>query len=70
MAIQSSSDPGHRRAATAGPARLVAAEPLPAERDGGRDEGLRPRRLSDYVGQPELKQVLGLALAACRQRGE
>jgi Holliday junction DNA helicase RuvB len=65
MAIQSSSDPGQRR-----PARLVGADPLPAERDGGRDEGLRPRRLADYVGQAELKQVLGLALAACRQRGE
>jgi len=70
MAIQSSSDPGQRRPATAGPPRMVGGDPLPAERDGGRDEGLRPRRLADYVGQAELKQVLGLALAACRQRGE
>ena len=66
MAIQSSSGAVQPPAAP----RLVSTEALPAERDGGRDEGLRPRRLADYVGQAELKQVLGIALEATRQRQE
>ena len=37
---------------------------------GQRDEGLRPRRLRDYVGQAELKQVLGIAIGAARARQE
>ena len=48
----------------------MAPEATVAETDGGRDEGLRPRRLSDYIGQSELKQVLGIALEATRRRQE
>ena len=48
----------------------MAPEATVAETDGGRDEGLRPRRLSDYIGQSELKQVLGIALDATRLRQE
>ena len=36
----------------------------------GREDTLRPRRLADYIGQSELKQVLGIAVAATRSRGE
>jgi Holliday junction DNA helicase RuvB len=35
-----------------------------------REDGLRPKRLADYIGQSELKQVLGIAIAATRSRGE
>ena len=36
----------------------------------GRDDGLRPRRLDDYIGQRELKQVLGIAVQAALGRGD
>jgi len=36
----------------------------------GRDDGLRPRRLGDYIGQRELKQVLAIAVQAARGRQE
>ncbi|MCX5947292.1 MAG: Holliday junction branch migration DNA helicase RuvB [Cyanobacteria bacterium] len=36
----------------------------------GREDSLRPRCLADYIGQSELKQVLGIAVAATRSRGE
>ena len=35
-----------------------------------REDGLRPRRLADYIGQSELKQVLGIAVEATRSRQE
>ena len=43
----------------------AAGADLPA-----REDGLRPRRLDDYIGQAELKQVLSIAVAATRSRGE
>ena len=40
-------------------------------RHSGRpDDGLRPKRLDDYIGQAELKQVLGIAVQAALGRGE
>jgi len=35
-----------------------------------REDSLRPRRLADYIGQSELKQVLGIAVTATQSRGE
>ena len=35
-----------------------------------REDGLRPSRLADYIGQSELKQVLGIAVEATRSRQE
>jgi len=35
-----------------------------------REDGLRPKRLADYIGQSELKQVLAIAVEATRCRGE
>jgi Holliday junction DNA helicase RuvB len=52
------------RSAAAGAA--AAGEAGPALRE----DGLRPRRLADYIGQGELKQVLGIAIEATRARGE
>jgi len=43
--------------------------PIPGE-DRPRYDSLRPRRLADYIGQSELKQVLGIAVEATRGRGE
>ena len=58
-----------------GPARSrllnAEAEPeLDASDTSGREDGLRPRRLCDYIGQRELKQVLDIAVEATRGRGE
>jgi len=35
-----------------------------------REDSLRPRRLADYIGQGELKQVLAIAVEAARSRAE
>lgn len=51
---------------------------MEAERIVGREEhvadswqqGLRPRRLSEYIGQETLKRNLGIYIAAAKQRGE
>jgi Holliday junction DNA helicase RuvB len=34
------------------------------------DEGLRPRRLDDYIGQDRIREQLQVAITATRQRGE
>jgi len=70
---------GHRREGRDGvpptAPRLVdpaeRREDQEAERDGPRrEDGLRPKRLADYIGQEELKQVLQIAVSATRGRGE
>ena len=50
----------------------VAEEQLEGARSetSGREDSLRPRRLADYIGQSELKQVLAIAVEATRSRGE
>jgi Holliday junction DNA helicase RuvB len=49
--------------------RLEGEEPADAE-GLQREDGLRPRRLADYIGQRDLKEVLGIAVTATRGRGE
>jgi holliday junction DNA helicase RuvB len=34
------------------------------------DENIRPRRLDDYIGQKDLKEVLKIAISAAKSRGE
>ncbi|MDX2211810.1 MAG: Holliday junction branch migration DNA helicase RuvB [Oculatellaceae cyanobacterium bins.114] len=34
------------------------------------DESLRPKRLADYIGQKDLKEVLGIAIQAAKARNE
>src|SRR3989440_3084183 len=47
---------------------LLTAAALPAEE---REEvGLRPRRLEEFVGQPELSQHMEILLGAAKKRGE
>lgn len=48
--------------------RVVAPQPLPEDRSEG--NGLRPRRLAEYTGQSELKEVLQVAIDAAKRRGE
>jgi holliday junction DNA helicase RuvB len=43
--------------------------PSRAEEDA-QDEGLRPRRLDDYIGQDRIREQLHVAITATRQRGE
>jgi Holliday junction DNA helicase RuvB len=74
MAIVSSGPsplPGDDRAKPAAPPRPQLLDPVAGEGEpSGREDSLRPRRLADYIGQSELKQVLGIAVAAARGRGE
>ena len=38
--------------------------------EDAQDEGLRPRRLDDYIGQDRIREQLHVAIEAARQRGE
>ena len=38
--------------------------------EDAQDEGLRPRRLDDYIGQDRIREQLQVAMTAARQRGE
>jgi len=49
-------------------ARLVSGRP--AADDLGYDQSLRPRRLAEYVGQPQVVRNLQVAIEAARSRGE
>ena len=51
-------------------AEVRDTRPSPQESTARVEEGLRPRRLVDYIGQPELKQVLGIAVQAALARGD
>ncbi len=42
----------------------------PDDDDDHAERGLRPRRLDEFVGQPELKERLNIVLGAARQRGQ
>ena len=70
MAIVSSSAGRADSQPPAAKSRVVDASPLPEETSPSREDGLRPRRLEDYIGQRELKQVLGIAVKAAIGRGD
>jgi Holliday junction DNA helicase RuvB len=48
--------------------RIVSGQPL--DEDTNLDTTLRPKRLADFVGQPRIKDNLGIAIAAAKQRAE
>ena len=64
------------RPATSPAARLLDPHGQPLQEGDAeaalptREDSLRPRRLADYIGQRELKEVLGIAVEATRNRGE
>ena len=48
--------------------RLIAGEALEGERSF--ESHLRPRRLEEFIGQQKVKENLGIAIQAARERGE
>src|SRR5215471_8032688 len=48
--------------------RIISA--APQEDEAQFEAGLRPRRLSDFTGQPKLKENLSIAIEAAKMRGE
>lgn len=48
--------------------RIVSAKPH--TQDGSLDISLRPKHLSEYIGQDKVKGNLGIAIAASKKRGE
>jgi Holliday junction DNA helicase RuvB len=50
------------------PSRL--ADPAPFAEDVREEKRLRPNRLEEFVGQPAVREQLGIFLSAARQRGE
>ena len=49
---------------------LLDAQQAPDETAARPEDGLRPKRLKDYIGQSELKQVLRIAVKAALSRGD
>ena len=73
MAIVSSNAGSSKGAPRPKPARVVDAtrqQDETSELSATKEDGLRPRRFDDYIGQRELKQVLGIAIQAAMGRGE
>ena len=52
------------------PEALVDSKPALEEAVSRPEDKLRPQRLDDYIGQSELKQVLGIAVEAALGRGD
>ena len=50
------------------PERVIASTAIPEEE--AVDRAIRPRRLSEYIGQPKAKAQLEIFVSAARQRGE
>ena len=48
--------------------RITSAEPRPDDR--AFDRAIRPKSLQDYVGQPGVKQQMGIFIEAARKRAE
>ena len=66
MAIVSSGSTAPRQPAP----RVVDPAVSEQEKPLQREDSLRPKQLADYIGQSELKQVLGIAIEATRARDE
>ena len=50
--------------------QLRIIDPISGNQDPGWDKAMRPKRLSEYVGQPALKEQLGIFIQAAVQRQE
>src|SRR5574340_108145 len=48
--------------------RLIAAKVTPE--DEAIDRAIRPRTLSEYIGQPAVREQMGIFIGAAKQRGE
>jgi holliday junction DNA helicase RuvB len=58
------------QSSTEGQPSLVRPEAKGEERRSQNDEKLRPQKLSEYIGQRELKEVLQIAIQAAQHRNE
>src|SRR6185436_792517 len=65
---QKGSQQGTAKPSSEHPSRL--ADPAPFPEDVREEKRLRPPTLSEFVGQPQVREQLGIFLAAARQRGE
>src|SRR5262245_32677041 len=63
-----STKPATGKAAPEHPSRL--ADPAPFPEDVREEKRLRPPSLTEFVGQPQVREQLAIFLAAARQRGE
>ncbi len=52
------------------PVRAAETDPMAVEVDLAEEAGLRPKRLSEFVGQPRLTEHLEIVLEAARRRGQ
>ena len=59
---------GTSRPSSEHPSRL--ADPAPFPEDVREEKRLRPPTLAEFVGQPQVREQLGIFLSAARQRGE
>ncbi len=48
--------------------RLIDAETVPGEASD--EQSIRPRTLEDYIGQPQVREQMGIFLSAAKNRGE
>src|SRR5512143_4057664 len=48
--------------------RLVSPEPK--DQEDAVDTALRPRKLAEYIGQPAVREQMGIFIDAARRRGE
>ena len=46
------------------------APPIASEEERQLDYSLRPRSLTEFIGQQRIKQILGMSIEATRRRGE
>ena len=59
-----------KRTEKAAEANPRAVSPAAQHDDGEQDARLRPARLDDFVGQPQVRENLSIAMQAARMRGE
>ncbi len=69
MAILSSGDSNQGPSSSRAKSRVVDGA-LTQEEKSSSEDGLRPQRLDEYIGQAELKQILNIAVKAAIERGE
>lgn len=64
-------EPGHRKKAVKEPndEKLLQPQAATDEQDN-KEDGIRPQRFADYIGQKDLKDVLEIAIKAAKSRGE
>jgi Holliday junction DNA helicase RuvB len=65
-----SREPRSASRASPGSSRARALDPVADPAESAEEAGLRPRRLSEFVGQRELKEHLEIVLGAARRRSQ